>query len=93
MDFNGKIWTNLLFVPLYICIVVYEFYLEYIIRNQYMYVKTKRTYVKKITRKKLTKKKLWTLEWPKMNHIFINPHHNHFWMNFSFYFLNMYIKK
>jgi hypothetical protein len=39
--------SNLLFVPLYICIFVYEFYLEYIVRNQYMYVKTKRTYVKK----------------------------------------------
>jgi hypothetical protein len=33
-----------------------------------MYVKTKRTYVKK-TRKILTKKKLWTLEWSKMDHI------------------------
>ncbi len=32
-----------------------------------------------IARKKLTKKKLWTFEWPKMNHIFISPY-------------NMYIK-
>jgi hypothetical protein len=27
--------------------------------------------VEKNSRKKLTKKKLWTFEWPKMSHIFI----------------------
>jgi len=47
---------------------------------------------KKIARKKLTKKKLWTFEWPKMSHIFINPYHNHFWVDFKFFF-NMYIKE
>jgi len=45
------------------------------------------------TRKKLTKKKLWTFEWPKMSHIFISPYQNHFWVDFNFYFVNMYIKK
>jgi hypothetical protein len=37
MDFwSWKIWTGLLFVPLYTCIFLYEFYLEYIIGTQYM---------------------------------------------------------
>ncbi len=49
---------------------------------------------KKIVGKNLTKKLLWTFEWPKtLNHIFISPYHNQFWVDFSFYFLNMYIKK
>jgi len=48
---------------------------------------------KKIVKKKLTKKKLWTFESPKMSHIFISPYHNHFWVDFNFYFFNMYIKK
>jgi len=48
---------------------------------------------KKLARKKLTKKKLWTFEWFKMSHIFISPYHNHFWVDFNFYFLNMYIKE
>jgi hypothetical protein len=39
--------------------------------------------VQKIARKKLTKKTLWTFEWPKMSHIFINPYHNHFWVDFN----------
>ncbi len=43
-------------------------------------------------RKKLTKTKLWTFEWPKMSHIFISPCHNHFLVDFNFYFVNMYIK-
>jgi hypothetical protein len=48
---------------------------------------------KKFARKNLTKKKLRTLEWPNMSHIFISPYHNHFWVDFNFYFLNMYIKE
>ncbi len=35
---------------------------------------------------KKTQKKLWTFEWPKMNHIFISPYHNHFWVDFNFFF-------
>jgi hypothetical protein len=56
-------------------------------------LKQKEHMCKKIARKKLTKKTLWTFEWPKMSHIFISPYHNHFWVDFNFYFLNMYIKK
>jgi hypothetical protein len=48
---------------------------------------------KKISRKKLTKKTLWTFEWPKISHILISPYHNHFKVNFIFNFLNMYIEK
>ncbi len=40
-----------------------------------------------ITRKKLTKQKLWTFQWPKMSHIFISPYHKHFKVDFNFYFL------
>jgi hypothetical protein len=47
---------------------------------------------KKNSRKHLTTKQLWTFEWPIMNHDFISPYHNHFWVDFNFYFLNMYIK-
>ncbi len=47
---------------------------------------------KNIARKKLTTKKLWTFEWSKMSHIFVSLYHNHFWVNFNFNFLNMYIK-
>jgi len=37
MDFwSWKIWSDLLFVPLYTCIFVYEFYLGHIIGIQYM---------------------------------------------------------
>jgi hypothetical protein len=43
--------------------------------------------------KTIAKKKLWTFEWPKMSHIFISPYHNHFWVDFNFYFLNMYVKE
>jgi hypothetical protein len=50
-------------------------------------LKRKEHMCKKITRKTLTKKKLWTFEWPKMNHIFISPYHNHFWVDFNFFFL------
>jgi hypothetical protein len=46
-----------------------------------------------IARKKLTKKKLWTFEWCKMSHIFVSSYHNHFWVDFNFNFLNMYIKE
>jgi hypothetical protein len=42
---------------------------------------------------KKPKKKLWTFEWPKMSHIFISPYHNHIWVDFNFYFFNMYIKE
>jgi hypothetical protein len=59
----------------------------------YDMLKHKEHMCKNIARKKLTKKKLWTFEWPKMSLIFISPYHNHFWVNFNFYFLNMYIKK
>ncbi len=48
---------------------------------------------KKTFRKNLTKKQLWTFEWLIMSDIFISPYHNHFWVDFYFYFLNMYIKK
>ncbi len=37
-----------------------------------------------VRKKKLIKKKLWTFEWPKMGHIFINRCHNHFWVDFIF---------
>jgi len=56
-------------------------------------LKEKEHMCKKIVRKNLAKKKLWTFEWPKMNHIFISPYHNYFLVDFFFYFLNMYIKK
>ncbi len=37
LDFLGwKIWIGLLFVPLYTCILVHEFYLGFIIGIQYM---------------------------------------------------------
>jgi hypothetical protein len=58
----------------------------------YDMLKLKEHICKKIVRKNLTKKKLWTFEWPKMNNIFISPYHNHVWVDFNFYFLNMYIK-
>jgi hypothetical protein len=47
---------------------------------------------KKISKKNLTKKKLWILKWPKMSHILIIPCNNHFWVDFKLNFLNMYIK-
>ncbi len=31
----------------------------------------------KICQKKLNQEKLWTFKWPKVDNIFINPHHNH----------------
>jgi len=58
-----------------------------------LYVKQKIYMCKKIARKNLTKNFLWTFEWLKMNHIFISPYLIHFWVDFNFYFLNMYIKK
>jgi hypothetical protein len=49
---------------------------------------------KKNVKNNLTKNKLWTFEWPRtLSYIFISPYHNQFWVDFSFYFLNMYIKK
>jgi hypothetical protein len=37
IDFwSWKLWIGLLFVPLYTCIFVYEFYLGYVIRTRYM---------------------------------------------------------
>ncbi len=59
----------------------------------YNMLKLKEHMCKKIARKKLTKKKLWTFELPKMSHIFISPYHNHFWVDFNSYFPNMYIKE
>ncbi len=59
----------------------------------YDMLKQKKHMCKNIARKKKTKNNLWTFEWPKMNHIFISPYHNHFWMDFNFYFFNMYIKE
>ncbi len=50
-------------------------------------LKEKNICAKKLLKKILAKKKLWTFEWPKMNHIFISPYHNHFWVDFNFYFL------
>ncbi len=41
-------------------------------------LKQKEHMCKTIARKKLTKKKLWIFEWPKMNHIFISSYHNIF---------------
>ncbi len=35
--------------------------------------------------KKINQNKLWTFEWPKMNHIFKSPYHNHFWVDFNFF--------
>jgi hypothetical protein len=58
----------------------------------YDMLKQKNIYVKKIARKKLTTFFLWTLEWPKMSYIFINPYDNHFGFQF-FYIFNMYIFK
>ncbi len=54
-------------------------------------LKQKKHMCKTIARKNLTKKKLWTFEWLKMNHIFISPYHNHFRVNFKKKILNMYI--
>jgi hypothetical protein len=45
--------------------------------------------MKKIARKKIIKKKLWPFEWPKMNHIFISPYHNHFWVDFNYFLKNV----
>jgi hypothetical protein len=56
-------------------------------------LKQKEHMCQEIARNNLTKKKLWTFEWPKMNHIFISPYHNQFLVDFNFNFLNMYIKK
>jgi len=47
---------------------------------------------KNTARKKLTIKMLWTFEWPKMSHIFISPYHNHFWVDFKFFFLTCTLK-
>ncbi len=38
---------------------------------------------KKILKKNLIKKELWTFGWPKIGHIFISPYHNHFSMDFK----------
>ncbi len=57
MDFwNWKIWTSLLFVPLYTCIFLYEFYLGYIIWTQYMIFLINVYMCKKFARKKKKKK-------------------------------------
>jgi hypothetical protein len=56
-------------------------------------LKQKEHMCKNITRKKLTKKKLWTFKWPKINHIFISPNHNHFWVDFNLFILTSTLKK
>jgi hypothetical protein len=53
-----------MFVPLYTCIFVHEFYFGNIIQTQYMIYLFLLNMCKKIARKKLTKKKLLTFEWP-----------------------------
>jgi hypothetical protein len=55
-------------------------------------LKQKEHLCKIIVRNNLTKKKLWTFEWPKMSHIFICPYHNHFWVDFNFYFLKEFFR-
>jgi hypothetical protein len=57
----------------------------------YEILKQKENMCKTIARKKLTKQKLWTFEWPKMSHIFISPFHNHFWVDF--FNKHVYLKK
>jgi hypothetical protein len=59
----------------------------------YDILKQKEHMCKKIVRKNLAKKKLWTFEWPKISHIFISPYHIHFLVEFTSYFLYKYIKK
>jgi nucleoside permease NupC len=54
-----------------------------------MMCQTKKNICAKKLLEKITKKKLWTFEWPKMSHIFISSYHNYFWVIFNFYFLNM----
>jgi hypothetical protein len=77
-----------MFMSLYTCIFVYEFYLGYIIGfSIYDMLKQKEHMCKQIVIKIL-----WTFEWLKMSHIFISPYHNHFLVDFNFNFLNMYIK-
>jgi hypothetical protein len=79
----------LLFVPLYTYIFVYEFDFGDITGTQYMICFLKKEHIcKMILRKKLTKKKLWSFEWPKMSHIY-----GIIWVDFNFYFFSMYIKK
>jgi hypothetical protein len=51
---SWKIWIDLLLVLLYTCIFLYELYLGYIIRTQYM-IFFKKNMCIKIARKKLTK--------------------------------------
>jgi len=56
-------------------------------------LKQKEHMCKKNSKKQLTQKTLWTFEWPKMNHIFISPYHNHFWVDFNFLNLKNTFKK
>jgi hypothetical protein len=68
---------------------VWIFIWDVLYRLNIWYVKTKKTYVQKTFKKNLTKNNYGLI----MSHIFISPYHNHFWVDFNFYFLNMYVKK
>ncbi len=39
--------------------------------------------------KKIVRTNYGLFEWLKMSHIFISSYHNHFWVDFNLYFLNM----
>jgi hypothetical protein len=82
-----------------LCASIYMYFCAWILFGIYYRVSIYDMFIKKehvcktIDRKKLTKKTLWTFEWPKWSHIFISPYHNHFWVDFNLKFLYMYIKK
>jgi len=59
----------------------------------YDILKQKEHKCKKIVKKTLTQKKLWTFECPKINLIFKSPYHNHFEWISNFFSLHMYVKK
>jgi hypothetical protein len=69
-------------------LILFEIYCKELV---YDMLKQKEHMLEKNIKKHLTQKKVWTLEWLKMNHILISQYHNHFWVDFNFYFLNMYI--
>ncbi len=68
----------MLFVPLYPCIFFVWFLFRISYRDLIYDMKKKKHMCKKLARKNFTKKTLWTFEWSKMSHVFISPHHNHF---------------
>jgi hypothetical protein len=43
-------------------------------------------------KKTLTKKTLWTFEWPKMGHIFKNTYHNYSSVDLNFFLLTCILK-